>query len=94
MDEFLNLKNDNETEDEERAASVRDEVVTREGEGAETRKADAAKQGIEVGVKKFLLAALLEVSPIRDLEPVRLVLQKEEEEASTIFHSPNSHARR
>lgn len=53
MDEFLNLKDDDETEDEGGATKVRDEATAREGEGTEVVAAEqgaeamAAEQGAE-----------------------------------------------
>lgn len=42
----------------------------------EARETEATEQGVEAPMKKSLLVALFRVSLIRDLEPLRLVLQK------------------
>lgn len=76
MDEFLNLKDDDEVKDEEGAARVREEVTTKEGEGTEAGEAEATEQGQRLAVKKLMLATLLGVSPIRDLELLTVVLQE------------------
>lgn len=50
MDEFLNLKDDDDAEDEERAARVRAKVVAREGDSAAAGGIDVTWQGIEAEV--------------------------------------------
>lgn len=47
MDEFLNLKDDDETKNEERDVKVRDEAVVKEGKGPKTRETKVTEQGTE-----------------------------------------------
>lgn len=48
MGEFLNLKNDDDAEDEEGSARIRDEAIARKGDSAIAEEADVARKGTKV----------------------------------------------
>lgn len=77
MDEFLNLKDDNETEDEEGVAKVREEATVRVGEevGVDV-SGEATEHRVGAGGEEVILVILLRVSPTRDLDLLRLALQE------------------
>lgn len=77
MDEFLNIKYDDEAEDEEEAPRLRDEIVVQEGEGTEVREAEAAEHEVEAQGEEVLISGTTRGVTHKVLKSVRLVLQKD-----------------